>query len=47
VSKVDSSTNEAVHLSSANARYLQAKVDHTAHTLDLPAVLLPSAMSTA
>ncbi|GAA4777810.1 GTP cyclohydrolase II [Microbacterium gilvum] len=27
----------AVHLSSANARYLRAKRDHTAHTLDLPA----------
>jgi GTP cyclohydrolase II len=27
----------AVHLSPANARYLQAKRDHTAHTLDLPA----------
>ncbi len=27
----------AVHLSSANARYLTAKVVHTAHTLDLPA----------
>ena len=33
----------AVHLSSANARYLQAKVDHTAHPLDLTAVLLPAA----
>ncbi len=33
----------AVHLSNANARYLQAKVDHTAHTLDLSAVLLPAA----
>jgi GTP cyclohydrolase II len=27
----------AVHLSAANARYLSAKRDHTAHTLDLPA----------
>ena len=26
----------AVHLSTANARYLQAKVAHTAHTIDLP-----------
>jgi GTP cyclohydrolase II len=26
-----------VHLSAANARYLTAKRDHTAHTLDLPA----------
>jgi len=26
-----------VHLSAANARYLAAKRDHTAHTLDLPA----------
>ena len=26
----------AVHLSAANARYLAAKRDHTAHTLDLP-----------
>ncbi len=25
----------AVHLSEANARYLRAKRDHTAHTLDL------------
>jgi GTP cyclohydrolase II len=25
-----------VHLSAANARYLQAKVTHTAHTIDLP-----------
>ena len=25
-----------VHLSTANARYLSAKRDHTAHTLDLP-----------
>jgi GTP cyclohydrolase II len=27
----------AVHLSAANARYLAAKRDHTAHTLELPA----------
>jgi GTP cyclohydrolase II len=27
----------AVHLSSSNARYLAAKRDHTAHTIDLPA----------
>ena len=26
----------AVHLSAANVSYLQAKVEHTAHTLDLP-----------
>ncbi len=27
----------AVHLSEANLRYLQAKVSHTHHSLDLPA----------
>jgi GTP cyclohydrolase II len=26
----------AVHISAANIRYLQAKVAHTAHTIDLP-----------
>jgi GTP cyclohydrolase II len=30
-------TPTAVHLSDANVRYLQAKVEHTAHTLVLPA----------
>jgi GTP cyclohydrolase II len=25
-----------VHVSAANVRYLQAKVAHTAHTIDLP-----------
>jgi GTP cyclohydrolase II len=25
-----------VHASDANVRYLQAKVSHTAHTIDLP-----------
>jgi GTP cyclohydrolase II len=33
---VVATTPTGVHLSAANERYLQAKVDHTAHTLDLP-----------
>ncbi|WP_336031357.1 GTP cyclohydrolase II [Geodermatophilus sp. FMUSA9-8] len=32
-----------VHLSAANAHYLAVKRDHTAHTLDLPALDLPLA----
>src|SRR5438094_583139 len=34
--EVASQLPTAVHLSSANARYLATKRDHTAHTLDLP-----------
>src|SRR4051794_34990568 len=33
--RVDRRVPTGVHLSAANARYLQAKRDHTAHTLDL------------
>jgi GTP cyclohydrolase II len=34
---VDEKVRTEVHLSAANARYLAAKRDHTAHTIDLPA----------
>jgi GTP cyclohydrolase II len=34
--RVDEQVTTGVHLSAANARYLTAKRDHTAHTLDLP-----------
>lgn len=34
---VDERVPTGVHLSAANARYLAAKRDHTAHTIDLPA----------
>jgi GTP cyclohydrolase II len=36
-----------VHLSAANQRYLSAKRDHTAHTLDLPPMDLPPMAETA
>lgn len=35
--EVDEKVRTEVHLSAANARYLAAKRDHTAHTIDLPA----------
>ncbi|MFJ6653891.1 GTP cyclohydrolase II [Microbacterium sp. NPDC091313] len=35
--RVEEKVRTEVHLSAANARYLEAKRDHTAHTIELPA----------
>jgi GTP cyclohydrolase II len=40
---VDERIPTGLHLTAANARYLTAKRDHTAHTLDLPTALAPAA----
>ena len=34
--RVTETVPTGVHVTAANARYLQAKRDHTSHTLDLP-----------